>query len=345
MLSFVPTVEQLLLSAPTPPELADQVSAGLSAVQVNCYIFGHGLREPGLERLRQLAPALQSQRLKQSVRLLLAIAPRGINDSLAVLEAWADDTDPVVARLARMWSAVGYENEGNLVVARAMAEGALALCDDNDGPWMRALLTQQLGSFALQSGDFAAARAYQLEALPLLQEIGAHEDAVQVHTALALLALHSSDYERAQRLFDEVAGQDVGAQLVYGGGLLLMCGRAELLLCRGEVAAGLTAYAAAVESIRTSSIPGLTADGFEPMLLYTPAALVTASVRYGQRAQAYRDEVLMRAARVAGRSRAATFVDVPIAGLRALRAGGVGAGLRRPGLRRAVAGVRRPLRL
>src|SRR5262249_40936144 len=78
---------------------------------------------------------------------------------------------------------------------------------------------------------------------------------------------------------------------------------------------GLAAYADAVQFIRTLTIPGLErTDGFGPLLLYPPAALVTASVRHGQRAQAYRDEVLARATRMTGRTDSAGFVDVPILG-------------------------------
>jgi hypothetical protein len=135
------------------------------ATDMGSLLLSGGLKQSGLERLRELTPALRSQRLIQSARLLLATAPRNIVESVQVLETLADDADPVLARMARTWAAAAYENEGNLVVARAMAEGALALCDDRVGPWLRALPITQLGSFALQSGDFAAARAYQLESL------------------------------------------------------------------------------------------------------------------------------------------------------------------------------------
>jgi hypothetical protein len=108
-----------------------------------------------------------------------------------------DDPDRGTARLACTWAAFGYENDGDVVAARSIAERALTLCDEDEGPWMRALLTAQVGDFAFQSGDFAAARTYMLEARPLLVALGAEEDGAQLRANLALLAVHAGDFYEA----------------------------------------------------------------------------------------------------------------------------------------------------
>ena len=310
VINLAAQVEELLSTEPTPPELVDEVRSGLAVAVANGMIFRGLARGPGLDRLRELGPG-EDPRVAPTVHVLLEGGPIGLLEGIDRMQRLGESDDPRVARLALMWLAHGYENDGDLPRARTAAARALALSDDREGPWMRAQLTSQLCGFALHAGDFPAAAAYAEQAMPILAALGAEEDYTQARTVLALVALHSGRYDDADRLFAEVETEE-GSQSIFGSALFLLCGRAELMLARGDVDAGLDAYADAVRLMRERGIPGLDLPvGFEPWVMFPQTALVVASARYGRRVEADRVELLGRAREMVG---GAGLVDVPILG-------------------------------
>jgi tetratricopeptide (TPR) repeat protein len=259
-----------------------------------------------LDRLRQLGPGPDRQ-IAPMVKVLLAWSADDV-DQLEQLQTMTDDPDPAVARLALLWASHVYENVGNVPAARVAARRSLALCDDEQGPWMRALLSATVSGLAFQTGDLDEAAEYARAALPVLRALGAHEDHAQTHAMLAMLAVHGGRFDEAERIFDEV--QDT--QSAFAGPLELMWGRAELLLARGETDAGLDAYARAVSAIRERELPEVLARAaFAPWDVFAQAAFVAACARHGRRADDNRDE-LLRTARAALTHDGS--VDVPVLG-------------------------------
>ena len=121
-----PAVVDLLLSAPTPPELADGVRVSLSVVGINEMIFRGAVNAALLDRLRELGPGADPQ-IAPLVRLLVEWGWSVLDRELGRLEALAGDPDPAVARLALLWGSHAYENLGDLVAARTAAARALEL--------------------------------------------------------------------------------------------------------------------------------------------------------------------------------------------------------------------------
>lgn len=309
VLSLGPSVTQLLLSAPTPAALADAARVCLALTGTNDIIFHGAISAAALDRLRELGPGGNRQ-IAPMVRVIVdcLAAPDGKLERLRTL---AEDADPSVAAAALLWLSHNYENLGKLDAARAAAKDALALSDDTNGPWMRAALAATVSSLAFQIGDLDEAAQYAQAALTILRALGAHEDHSHIRGTLAILALHQGRLDEAERIFDELAAQH-GTRAVFGGSIELMCGRAEMLLARGEVEAGLAAYAEAVVVIQERGIPGgSTASAYAPWMMVAQAAQVAAFVRHGRRPSSERDELLGRArAMLAGDG----FFDVPVLG-------------------------------
>lgn len=306
-----PAVVDLLLSAPTPPELADGVRVSLSVVGINEMIFRGAVNAALLDRLRELGPGADPQ-IAPLVRLLVEWGWSVLDRELGRLEALAGDPDPAVARLALLWGSHAYENLGDLVAARTAAARALELCDDSNGPWTRAITSVTVSGLAFQTGDLVAAGHHARAALSVLRALGAYEDCAQARGILAMIALHEGRLDDAERIFDEMTAED-SALALFGGAMELMCGRAELLLARGKTQEGLAAYETALASIRERRIPGAGAPGtaFVPWVMFAQSALVAAFVRHGRRAQSDRDELLSSARTIAAGD---GNVDMPVLG-------------------------------
>ena len=309
VISLGPAVVEVLLSAPTPPELVDGVRLCLGATGVNEMIFHGAVSDTLISRLRELGPGTTAH-VAPMVRLLVEYCAEA-DQQVERLEALVADPDPAVAGLALLWTSHVYENLGDLATARAAARRALDLCNDAYGPWMRGALSATLSGLAFQTGDLVEAAHYAQAALPVLRALGAYEDHAQTRAILAMLALHEGRLGDAERIFDEVVSED-DTQALFGGAMELMCGRAELLLAKGETEAGLAAYATAVSNIRTRGMPGMRAPAaFAPWVMFAQAALVAAFVRHRRRAGSDRDDLIRNARAVLDQER---FIDVPVLG-------------------------------
>jgi hypothetical protein len=197
---------------------------------------------------------------------------------LARLEELYDDPRPLTARLARQWVSQARESAGDAPGAVQACRDALALCDDLDGPWTRAILMSQLAGLAIQVGELDEARRYAETAIPVMRALGAHEDALQLVSVLAVAELTAGRVAEAERLLDEIATQDE-QQSVFGGMIVVLCGRAELALVRGQGEDGLRLYRDAVATMRSRKRPGFDLPGASPWVVYPESGALAAHAR------------------------------------------------------------------
>lgn len=286
-------VEGLVIPAPVQPGLEDAFRTVLVFIITNRLVFGRESSDDVAARLRELGPGPADRRTHANVRVVLALATGEGDEPMDALMRLTEDPDPVVARVALNWATGALENAGDVAAARSTARRALALADDADGPWWTALLTAQLASLALQAGDTTEARAYAAAALPLLTEIGAWDDMAQTRAMLGLAAIRTGDLDEAERILGDAEAEELN-QSVLGGAIGRLAGHAELLLARGETAAGLQAYRDAVVALVERGIPGmdLPAD-YAPWVIFPESASVAAHCRAGRAAdvQAQRAEL------------------------------------------------------
>jgi predicted ATPase/tetratricopeptide (TPR) repeat protein/DNA-binding SARP family transcriptional activator len=314
-----------LLYGPTPPGMEDAVRAALSATVLNEMIFGGLAGSAGCDRLRALGPDSQDSHVRAVTTVLLTLLSVGdpaASDvrmlheadeaSAARLAELAASPDRETARWALMWNSQLAENSGDLVAARETAERSLALAEDSDGPWGRALVQAHLAGLLLQMGEREPARRYAEAAEPVMAALGAVEDWAQCRSLVALVDIAQGRFTEAARILDEL-GADERVQSVFGGAISQLCGRAELCLAQGRTQEGLAAYREAVAVLRAKQMPALGPDGFAPWLLFPQSASVAAHCRAGCREDvaADRAELLSMGAAWAGDGRS---LDYPILG-------------------------------
>ena len=89
-------------------------------------------------------------------------------------------------------------------------QGALALADDEDGPWARAMAHNQLAELAMHLGDRVAAVEHARAALPVMRRLGAADDEIQLRALLVLSAIADGRLADAADELDRVERIDQG---------------------------------------------------------------------------------------------------------------------------------------
>ncbi len=204
-------------------------------------------------------------------------------DRLDALESLCADEDPQVARLALMWSGQAHENAGDLAGARSAGERALALCDDEDGPWTRALIQSQLcrpGQPVRRLGDE-----------PTVRRAGAAGDgragggggrscscAASSRSPISPRVASTGPGPRSTRSRATSAAR---TRLGWNVGVI---GQAELALAEGDVDRGLALYRMAMASEREQILEHFdVALELTPWAVYGIAATAFAAVLHGRR--------------------------------------------------------------
>lgn len=276
-------VEDVVADATFPPSRIPALRTTLVAIAFNTLIFSDTFTSRAMARLEATDPGTGSSRSEAQALVLLA-ARRGIEDSdPSPIESLCDHPEPRVRQLALQWASNMHENLGDLAEARRLAELSWESADGHDGPWSRALVATQLAGLTIQVGQMDDALRYTVEALPVMEGLGASEDVAQLKAVAALAAMEDGRYEEAGQVFDEIERDDSGTG-VFGAAIILLCGRPELDLVAGRVDDGLRGYRDAVRVLQTRPVPGLTDTlTFEPWVFYPQAAAVCAHVHHEQR--------------------------------------------------------------
>jgi hypothetical protein len=236
---------------------------------------------------------------------------------VARLEQRAATGDRHLAQAAYQWLSHARENAGDVEGALDAAERSLALTVPEDGPWTAAILHTQLGQLAMQGGQTARAVEHGRAALPVIERLRANDDTQQIRALLALAAIKDGDLDRAARELEALERAEL-PDAIFGGRMVIDLARAELVLARGEVDAGLGCYRDAVERVRGPYFPGVESTGLEPWVLFGEAAALTAyahvaasaaDVAYGEQLRGTLGERLVRSLGPDN-----PHVDFPVAG-------------------------------
>jgi len=264
-----------------PAELGDAARIAVS-VTINNAMIGDSSQVEALRKvLRELGPGDGDGRIAAQVTIMQDFEPARGEAFIERLREYAESDDRDLAVAALLWLGFGLENMGDPAGATAAIERALLRVDPADGPWTQAILHTQAGQLAMQLGRFDEAVVHSRAALPVLERLGAVDDAVQLRSLLALACIWSGDLDEAER---ELARLDELRDLdkVIGGQLVGYLGGAELALARGDATAGLAMYRSAVDRVRALEFPGLPASGLEPWVLFGEATALAAHAYHAE---------------------------------------------------------------
>jgi predicted ATPase/DNA-binding SARP family transcriptional activator len=296
-----------------PPEVVDDARVALVLTLNNAMIGTLELTGPIRERLSAIGPG-ENPRVSAMVRVLMEFSPDG---SDARIEEYAAGADRHLAGIASQWRSHMLENAGEPQAAVVAAEHALTLIDDDDGPWSAAILHTQVAQLEMQLGGYESGVRHARAALPVLERLGAWDDALQLRSLLGLAAIMAGDLDRAEAELERMA-QFGDPDQIFGGRLVVELGGAELSLARGDHATGLALYRDAVDRVRELEFPGMTRSGLEPWVLFGESTALSAYAYYGGDEHVeYTDPLfracLDRARRVLDPS--FHYLDYPVSGL------------------------------
>jgi predicted ATPase/DNA-binding SARP family transcriptional activator len=261
-----------------PPELEDITRAAMTVQLTNAMVAGEERIAPIRSVLKRLGPG-GDPRLAGTVVVLTAFDLSDQDASVRRLEALADDPDRHTALAACHWMSYWRENGGDPVGAVQDAEHALALLEEDDGPWQGAMLHNQLAQLKMHLGDRAAASEHARAALPVMRRLGATDDEVQLRALLGLCAIGEGRLEDAQQELDQVDRIEE-SEAIFGGIAVRQIGRAELALARGDASAGLRIYRECASAMRALQLPGIPRTGLEPWALFGDSTALTAHAHY-----------------------------------------------------------------
>lgn len=266
---------------PAPEEVDAAVTA--AAVVVMNTGMGEIASTPGCRALLDTCGGLAtSPRARGMVAVVMAQDPDDHDGSLRRLAEIdvAHGFDRQSAATARLMAAHLLENEGDPRGALAQVEAGLALVDDEDGPWMTAMMHTVAGSLHAQLGNRAEAAALAEVAIPILDVLEASDDGIQARSLVVGAAISEGRFEDAERLIEEIDGLD-HEHSAFGGAFVTAMVRAELTLARGQVEEGLRLYRVAAGQLNDISLPGVEKTGLEPWALVGDAAGATAFAVHG----------------------------------------------------------------
>ncbi len=274
LLSIAMTVDDALDGWVPDPELVELGLAVACLLALSSTLIAPGRTTASLALIERYGDEARAPVTVGMVRLLRAVDPTDLEASLSRLSSLREDPDRWTASLALLWSSHASENAGDPVAAIGLADRALALWRETDGPASRASLLAQLSILNAQLGRLIEASRHAAAAVPLLDRLGAVDDAVGVRLVLACSAVVDGRLDDADALMAEVQDLSHGRALLSPG---LVAVDAELAMARGDRARGLDLYRASLARLEAMRLPSVgSATGGEPWVVFGVSTAATA---------------------------------------------------------------------
>ena len=266
---------------PAPDEVDGAVTA--AAVTAMNTLMGEIAAAPNcLAILKKYGRGTSDARARGMVAVLAAMDPKDTPGTLQRLREIdpAHGHDRQAAASARLMTAHHLENDGDPERALEEVQAGLALVDDDDGPWIKAMMHSVAGGLNAQLGKRAEAAEHARLAIPILDQLEARDDGIQARSLLAGNAIAEGRFDEAQRLIAEI--ERLGVESTgFGGAFITGTVRAELALAQGDIDGGLRLYRVAATELAAITLPGMEPNGLEPWTLFGVAAGATAYALHG----------------------------------------------------------------
>jgi tetratricopeptide (TPR) repeat protein len=260
------------------PDLVEVTRTTLTVCTTYTFLIQGPRAVRSLIALRRLPPAPPNTPVRAVAVVLDAAA-----EDRSALYALCDSDEPLVAGAANAIVSYFWENEGDLDGALKSARRTLEAFENREVPYLRAAGHGRITELCLQVERGDEARRHLLAMLPVLERLGAWSDVTGLQWWMVLANLQLGAVDEAEHWLEQTApprvDEPVGT-LTYGLGV-----RAEVLLARGEVEAGLRLWRRAIELLTNAEEPifGIDVDpGQDPWTLEAKAAAVVAHAQHGR---------------------------------------------------------------
>jgi predicted ATPase len=265
------------------PELVDVTRAAvtLSAAYTFFTQGPHTLRP--LVTLRRLPPGPPNTVIGAFARVL-STAPEFLGSERAALEALCESDEPVLAGIANGFASYLWETEGDLDGALKAARRMLEPFENQQPPtpWMQSLAHSRISELCMQVDKGDEAQRHLKAALAVQEEFGDRSDALKTRWGLVLANLQLGAIDEAEHWLElAVLHQvdDAGGTFAYE-----LSVRAEILLARGEIDAGLRLWRRVVDRLSSpeSATYHIQPPGLDPWTLEVQAVAVVAHAHHGR---------------------------------------------------------------
>ncbi len=263
-----------LLSHHRPePGFVAATRAALVLSAVNSFLLQGPRPARAVVALRRLPPAAPGTLVHAAETVLRTVAA----PDFAPLFALCANDDPLVAGLAEgvasyAWSAL--DDPGR---ALAAAERMVAVFDDRESPWLRAVAHARVGELCLDLERGEEARRSLGTVLAVLDETGTWSGGARIRGALVLANLQTGAIDEAERWLEQA--MLTGGSEVAGASMVDVGARAEILLARSDIETGLRLWRQTAERLRSTKDTGPGVDGWA---WETQAVTVVAHAHYGR---------------------------------------------------------------
>jgi len=266
------------------PDLVEvtRTAATLSAAYT---FFAQGPRAVRpLVTLRRLPPGPPNTVIGALAKVLNT-APEFLGSERSALEALCESSDePVLAGIANGFASYLLETEGDLDGALKAARRMLEPFEDQEPqtPWMRALAHSRISELCMQVDQGDEAQRHLKASLGIQEEFGERSDALGTRWGLVLTSLQLGAIDEAEHWLEQAVLNeldDAGGTFAYE-----LSVRAEILLARGEVDAGLRLWRRLVDQLNSPESPTyhLEPAGLDPWSLEVQAVTVVAHAHHGR---------------------------------------------------------------
>ena len=263
------------------PDLLEVTRTALTLYTSSTFLLEGPRAVRSLVALRRLPPAPPDTLTRAAVVVLGILT----GDRSALYEL-CDSDEPMVAGTASAVVSYFWESEGdlgNLGNALKAARRTLQAFEQRELPYLQVIAHARISELCLQVERGEEARRHLLVVMPMLERLGNWSDLAGIRWWMVLACLQVGDVDEAEHWLEQTAppraDEPVGT-LTYGLGV-----RAEILLARGEVDAGLRLWRRAVDLLRNADGPifGMELDpSQEPWTLEATAVTVIAHAQHGR---------------------------------------------------------------
>ena len=261
------------------PDLLEATRTALALCAIYTFLIEGPRAVRSLVALQRLPPAPPDTMIRAAAVVLAA----ALKDRSA-LYALCDSDEPLVAGAANGVVSYFFENVGDLDSALKAARRSLGAFEQRKLPYLQAGTHARISELCLQVERGEEARRHLLAALPVMERLGNWSALVGIRWWLVLASLQVGDVDEAEHWLEQTAppqtDEPIGT-LTYGLGV-----RAEILLARGEVEAGLRLWRRAVDLLVHAEGPifGVDTDPSEDQwTLEAEAVTVVAHAQHGRR--------------------------------------------------------------
>jgi tetratricopeptide (TPR) repeat protein len=259
------------------PDLVEVTRTALTLCTTYTFLIEGPRAVRSLVALRRLPPAPPST-LARACAIVLGVAPEGPS----ALHVLCDSDEPLLAGAANGVASYLRENEGDLDSALKAARQMLEAFENRGFSWLWAAAHARISELCLQDEQGDEARRHLRAALPVYEQLGAWSDVVGIRWWMVLANLQIGAVDEAELWLEQAApgpADEAVSVLTYGLGV-----RAEILLVRGEVEAGLRLWRRAVDRLKNADDPMIRSvpAGLDPWTLEAKAVAVVAHAHHGR---------------------------------------------------------------